>query len=477
MSGITELLNITQIAKTVAAGAGISDNDIETAVKTAKLLQNAKAISATASKYTVNYPVMMSSRISDFKLALAITKQVEFECARFIILSAGLDPVVYKNQTIGDKLNNLFTTSNEKLHFTITPASDEEFYSAENYLNSIKNVVKVNSFKKHSSFVASTEMKDVDTTSEEPDEEPENNVEISQDDKEIARTQMGVDFDNNLVNGKKYTQADMDKMKDELLRQLNETKDELAATKKNAYYNAATNRVSYDKMLSDLSKEGPTIVRIKLIVDTNTSQTIEIPIAVKATLHMVDSSDCETIIKGSKSFTSKFTNIIKLISGETCFKEWLLQIEQAKNDVKREKELGNIPFYRNLIDNKNRYRQKTIANSIPFLKNFINKTDKNDMPICTMVVSDDELAEATGMRLNKFVANTSYAQQILNVYMMLGFGIVDTNSNMIYFLFSGEDEFHIIDAAKVGSKGGSSNDATTALIKMLGNTIGALTRH
>lgn len=476
MSGITELFNIAQIAKTVASNAGISDDDIETAVKTAKLLQNAKAISATASKYVVSYPVMMSTRISDYKLALAITKQVELECARFIILSAGLDPVIYKNQSVGDKLNNLFTTSNEKLHFTITPASDDEFYSAENYLNSIKDIVKVDNFKKHSSFIRSIEMKDVDTTTEEPDEEPINQ-EISEDDKEIAKSQMGIDFDNNVVNGKVYTQDEFDEMKDNLIRQLNDVKDELSSTRKNAYYNASTNRISYDKMLTDISKVGPTIVRIKLIIDTNTSQTIEVPIAVKATLHMIDSSDCETIIKGSKTFSNKFTNIIKLISGETCFKEWLLQIEQAKRDVKREKEMGNIPFYRNLIDNKNRYRQKTIMNSIPFLKNFVNKTDKKDMPICTMVVSDDEIAEATGMKLNKFVMTTTYAQNILNVYMMLGLGIVDSNSGMIYFFFSGEDEFHIVDPTKVGSKGGNSNDATNTLLKMLGNTIGALTRH
>ena len=162
MSAITELVDVVGIAKNIT-----KDNDNMKAVaETAKLFRNAKAISASANKYVVNYPVIVSTRVSNYKTALAIAKQVELECARFIILASGLDPVVSSNDTVGNKLNNLFMTSEESLKFTITEASDEEFYSVENYLQSYYNLKKQDSFKKVSSFVQSKEMIDTDASSE-----------------------------------------------------------------------------------------------------------------------------------------------------------------------------------------------------------------------------------------------------------------------------------------------------------------------
>ena len=71
MSAITELVDVVGIAKNIT-----KDNDNMKAVaETAKLFRNAKAISASANKYVVNYPVIVSTRVSNYKTALAIAKQ------------------------------------------------------------------------------------------------------------------------------------------------------------------------------------------------------------------------------------------------------------------------------------------------------------------------------------------------------------------------------------------------------------------
>ena len=323
MSAITELVDVVGIAKNIT-----KDNDNMKAVaETAKLFRNAKAISASASKYVVNYPVIVSTRVSNYKTALAIAKQVELECARFIILASGLDPVVSSNNTVGNKLNNLFMTSEESLKFTITEASDEEFYSAENYLQSYYNLKKQDSFKKVSSFVQSKEMVDTDVSDVNSENEKEavdqlnkeNNTELSEDEEEFARQQMGIDINSDDFNKKP---------KDEQ----NKLKQDIKDTKKTNITWEGDN--AYQKNLSKLSKVGPTIIKIKLLLDTNTTQYVEVPIAVKATLQYADSSDCVSLLRGTQTFSNKFQNLIKIISGETCFTEWLFQIEKAKNDVK-----------------------------------------------------------------------------------------------------------------------------------------------
>ena len=424
----------------------------------------------SANKYVVNYPVIVSTRVSNYKTALAIAKQVELECARFIILASGLDPVVSSNNTVGNKLNNLFMTSEESLKFTITEASDEEFYSAENYLQSYYNLKKQDSFKKVSSFVQSKEMVDTDVSDVNSENEKEavdqlnkeNNTELGEDEEEFARQQMGIDINSDDFNKKP---------KDEQ----NKLKQDIKDTRKTNITWEGDN--AYQKNLSKLSKVGPTIIKIKLLLDTNTTQYVEVPIAVKATLQYADSSDCVSLLRGTQTFSNKFQNLIKIISGETCFTEWLFQIEKAKNDVKREKELGKVPFYRNLINNKNRYRLKNLFGSIPLLKDFVAKKSKKDMPICTIVVHHDELSEALGYRLSKIVDEPAIVQKIMDTYMLLGVGIVDDVNDIIYFLFSGEDSYRIVEIDKLGQGGNGGEDSSALLMKMLNSTIGALTRH
>ena len=88
MGAINELFNIVGLAREADKQIKANPDKLQ---PVAALFSKAKSISAQANKYVMEYPVACSTTISDFNVALAICKQVEFDCARFIILASGLN--------------------------------------------------------------------------------------------------------------------------------------------------------------------------------------------------------------------------------------------------------------------------------------------------------------------------------------------------------------------------------------------------
>lgn len=493
MALINELIDITKLAKELGNKA-MDKESMEYIEKSAKLFKKAKAISASANKYTVVYPVLVSSRISDYKTALAITKQIELECARFIILAAGMKPIIGRSgNEINAQLNSIFTEESLKdFHFELSPATDEEFYSVENYLESIRNTVYKPKFKKVSSFVNSTEMIDentalsdgesIDTSAEDEDNLDSGNK--TKDDKwntddepylakclantdiqEFGRKKCSIDI-MHPKDDRGYEITDKAK-KEELAKQLYESWELANKTSGKAGY------VNDD--LTKLVKEGPTIINLKFWV-SGENTAIDIPIAVKAVLKYVDSSDCADLLKRSKTFSSRFLTIVRLISGELCFKEWLLQLDEAKKDVEREKEIGHVPWYRNLLSGKTRWKTKNVLDVFKLQNDFVRGKTKEDMPMCTIIFDSDEFENAAKMRISKVLNDRKIADNILNEYMLLAFGIVDNINEVLYLFFAGESEYRVIDINKVGTKN-STDNTNVKLLDMLNKSIGVITRH
>lgn len=466
MALISELIDFGKIAKDVAQNK--TGNNYQYLEATAKLFKKAKAISASANKYTVVYPVLISTKISDIKTALAITKQIELECARFIIMAAGLKPIIGgTGNEINNQINSIFTEESFKgIPFQIKHATDEEFYSVENYLESIRNVVPEANFRKQSRFINSTEMQEVDTDKD-PGETLDDTI-LSEDEKEFARQKMGIDPDKTVdENGKPLN----DDEKKDIQKKVKEYYVEYV--EKNGGYKS-----DYDKTLSEITKEGPSIVKLKFFLKDQ-GTTIEIPLAVKAVLKYVDSSDCVDLLKRSKTFSSKFMTLVKLISGELCFKEWLLQLDEAKKDVEREKEMGKVPWYRNLIGGKNRWKTKNAIDAFKMHNEFVKGKGKEDMPMCTIIFDEDEFSDATRVRLSTVLNNRKYINSILDEYMLLCLGIVDHVNDILYLFFAGESEYRTIDILKAGQKGGASSgtDVSGKLIQMLGKSFDIMNRR
>ena len=109
MGFISDVITLTRLANKIKQDAGLDSENMKTA---AACWSKAKAISAQAAKYVMEYPVACSSQITDYKKALAIAKQVELDCARFVILASGLNPIVDRkhNDTIEAHLNSMVTS-------------------------------------------------------------------------------------------------------------------------------------------------------------------------------------------------------------------------------------------------------------------------------------------------------------------------------------------------------------------------------
>lgn len=527
MALINELVDITKLAKEIG-NSKLDKDSMEYMEKTAKLFRKAKAISASANKYTVVYPVLVSSRISDYKTALAITKQIELECARFIILAAGLQPIIGgSGNEINTQLNTIFTQESLKnLHLELKPATDEEFYSTEYYLDNIRNIVYQPKFRKTSRFVNSIEMVDedtannpgenpdptdttaednldnsststdtsstTDTTSE--DDEPKDpefylkEVQKNEEMKDFGRKFLGIDIDHptdengNIISDKYKLGDKAQKIYDEYMQAENGQAQKIY----NAWNNNKWNYISarkensnsnkIDQDLTKLTKEGPTIIKLRFWISGENTY-VDIPLAVKAVLKYVDSSDCADLLKRSKTFSSRFMTLIRLISGELCFKEWLLQLDEAKKDVEREKEIGHVPWYRNLLSGKTRWKAKDILSIFKLQNEFVKGKTKEDMPMCTIIFDSTEFEQNARLRISNLLNNRKYADNILNEYMLLAFGIVDNVNEILYLFYAGESEYRVIDLNNVGKGAGSGSDTNAKLLQMLAASIGAMTRH
>lgn len=414
MGMINELFNVVSLSKDAQKKLKMNPNDIG-ALSAA--FGKAKSISSRANKYIMEYPVACTTLISNYDTALAISKQIEFDCARFIILSAGLNPVVKtgSGDTIEAHISELMSSyeSYSGIKVAIAPASKEYLDAGREYVNNILSNEEYNSFNKTSEIAKPIFATEV--------------------------VQQNVDDD-----------ADDDKP-----------------------------RMSYTKetnpnigIVSKLGKVSPTIITLKLIItDGLTSRDLEIPLAIKASLQFVDTKNIKDILLGVNIKGHKLLNFIKMTTGQiSFFKDWLLAIDSAKKDTEREATIGNTPFFRRLLNNKAKYRIKSISQVIPFLKNIIGKKVQTDLPMCTLVVDETEFSETTRIGLSNCLSNRQkYVDPFLDEYMLLGLGIIDNTNDVLHLFYSGESDhisIKISDLANGSGKGDISSSLASAVANM-----------
>lgn len=412
MGMINELFNVVSLSKDAQKKLKMNPNDIG-ALSAA--FGKAKSISSRANKYIMEYPVACTTLISNYDTALAISKQIEFDCARFIILSAGLNPVVKTGagDTIEAHISELMSSyeSYSGIKVAIAPASKEYLDAGREYVNNILSNEEYNSFNKTSEIAKPIFATEV--------------VQQNVDDDEPKMT---------------YTNT-------------KETNPNIG-------------------IVSKLGKVSPTIITLKLIItDGLTSRDLEIPLAIKASLQFVDTKNIKDILLGVNIKGHKLLNFIKMTTGQiSFFKDWLLAIDSAKKDTEREATIGNTPFFRRLLNNKAKYRIKSISQVIPFLKNIIGKKVQTDLPMCTLIVDETEFSETTRIGLSNCLSNRQkYVDPFLDEYMLLGLGIIDNTNDVLHLFYSGESDhisIKISDLANGSGKGDISSSLASAVANM-----------
>ena len=476
MGIISELFDVISLSRKAQNQMTSSGNKDYSALSSA--FTKAKSISSRASKYIMEYPVACSTLVSSYDTALAITKQIEFDCARFIILSAGLNPVVKSGSgdTIETHINDLVSSyeSYSGVNVSILPATEDYINAGQEYVNKYLSQEEYRSFNKLSDIskpIFSTELKsqdvDIDNSSNiflKPVREFIKTHTYAEIKESNAATAIGCPRPADNEGGPDW--------------------DDAAEYSAEAQNTEVSNMYSVNNtadVLSKLGKTGPTIVTLKLFIhDGNgASRPIDVPLAIKATLQFVESRDIKDILLGVNIKGRKLLNFIKMTTGQiSFFKDWLLAIDTTKKDIDREKTIGNTPFFRRLLNNKAKYRLKSISEFIPFLKNIIAKKTQSDLPMCTLIVDESEFSTTTACRLSNCLNNRQkFIDPFLDEYMLLGLGIVDSTNDVLHLFYSGEERPISVKISDLGASGSGTSNIASSLASAVSNMSRLITKH
>lgn len=516
MGMVTELFNVVSLATKAQDKMHVDPHD---RAAIASLFSKAKSISAQASKYVMEYPVACSTVISSYKTALAIAKQVEFDCARFIILASGLNPIVRQNKgdTVETHISRLVSQEEFQRRFgpmvSITPATDEQIASGEEFL------YKYYSQEDRYSRTSSGECSKLAYSREAPNPiDPymqrvyANTERIKTKDFRAPFTEDDYEYvlgaaptytpDTRLTapdqNDPKYANDTALYQHDLNEYEIQEEKNAAALARfnaENAAYTKARNHIdsmrtvdasnpvvsaaTLSEINKKLGKVSPTIINLKIYVQggDGTNHEVNMPLAIKATLQYVDALDINNMLKQVDSKTKKLYEFIRMTTGETkFFKDYLFALDSVKGDIERERVVGNTPFFRRLMSNKSKYRLKTVSETVPIFKKFVASKTQKDLPMCTIVIDESEL-RGLNLRLSDCLRNRQkWIDPILDTYMLLGLGVVDENNGIMHFFYSGEDYPVTCDITKLGDSGSEGN-ISSDLSKALANMSRLVTRR
>ena len=437
MGNLSSLIDITGILKNEISKRDPSGGSYTKAIGEA--YSKAKSISERASKYILQYPVAVSGSITDLKTALAIAKQVEFDCARFYILASGLQPVIDygKGDTIQAHLDVLQTGA-ESLGYPckITRATDEDIRRSIENLSYIDKPYEL--FGRESLLAKNVYSQEIKID----------------DDVEVEQAEANNDESNNAV-------VDEGSLTGTTTQAPSEDTDKDDNKQPTAFM--SPNGVS-KKDLEALGKAAPTVFTLEFIIhDIAGGRTIKVPMAIKSDLQFINREEIKRLVTEVDSPGSWLHTLIKLTTGEiSFFKDLIFAADRAKKDVEAERVLGNAPISRRLIDARNRYRAKSSANAITKLvnkcKDIIAKKNYKDLPMITVVMTEQDFEEASGVRVNRVLSGASkLVEQIIDTYMLLGFGIVDEMKDVAYFFYAGEEGYSTVKLSEMGSNGSDKN--------------------
>lgn len=431
----------------------IKDIDVNGTVEDYIGSKRYSSIAQRAQEGTLQFPVLVS-RSMDIKTAQMISKSLERKYASFVMISTTMMPAlkVRGDKTdITDYIRQFHQNMNGKygsqgfINDIITLARENSSYFPGESMGLLANVCEgstgnvVKSNKEQLSCPMDDFRKDILNEKFVPAKpkyvftdtalrESYSAIMESKKPKGSYSNYEKVDSINNTVNN-------------------NYTASKFADVKVNPYINVNTTRGgnsggSYvsDKIMrdNDIKKANelvPTTLHLKVKLaneDGTVNSDVDFLVGVKATLHGVESDDMITNVISACRNKNKLFNFIKWTTGEISFaKDLVLNITSIKEDVVR-RSAGSSPWWLAL---KRRRKLANLKNKA-FLPSGI-------LPNATLVVTLEEvnfIKQQYGFDL----LNPVFVDKIMEEYFLLGFVVVDSSSEMAYFMFDGQKEFEIL---------------------------------
>jgi hypothetical protein len=393
-----------------------------TRIANASSLMEAKSIAAQARNNIFMYRVGLSQSIGDVKTAVALNKYIETMCSIFTLIVSGINPIAKNNTDVRDVIKSISAENIDPRRISI----------------------------EQSDIVKATERLSINydmAASKEPA--------VPRIGKNAHSVEMTPNYDEiseQLAKEKKEQQENEAKEKEEKRKEEAE-KDKTRVTKYEIDP-GFTNKL--DKL-----QGFPTILRITFNVISG--GTITVPIAVKANPIGIGQEETRLFLDSALAGRSyKFMRWAKWRSGEISTLEYIFGTDIAERDKKLYKSLGRNPIYMEFMKRK--------ANSKFFgsLKAIFTSEQNTLGPTGSLIVTADDLVQATKLDASRFTKNNEFIQRIMASTFIMCFGIVDVPMEMVSFYFMGYKEpfrlnFHELG---VGSHVDSNKQLEQALLEL-----------
>lgn len=200
----------------------------------------------------------------------------------------------------------------------------------------------------------------------------------------------------------------------------------------------------------------PTTLVLKLTIQDkngNASGTTEIVVGVKCVMHLVDSA--EMIANLGNVNRGKMFDFIRWTSGEiSFFRDFLFNIDELKTDVVNRSK-GASGWWITL---------KRRADLAKVGRRFFSS--KSILPNSTIICSMDEVEY---LRANKNVDLMApfYVNKIMQQYFLLGFVIIDQSSQLVHFMFDGNNDFETISFTGLEKENNSKSGDFKEMLKLI----------
>lgn len=178
----------------------------------------------------------------------------------------------------------------------------------------------------------------------------------------------------------------------------------------------------------------PTTMTVRTILtnEDGVQGNMDFVIGVKATMHPVTSDEVVNNMLSAVQGNDRVFNFIRWTTGEiNFFKDFLLNINEIKNDVKS-RSAGSSPWWIALK------RRKSLAK----VKRSFNMPNQL-LPNSTIVVSKEEV-EYIKAEYGHDLMKHSTVDKIMKQYYLLGFVVVDNSTAIVHFMFDGQSDWQSV---------------------------------
>lgn len=234
------------------------------------------------------------------------------------------------------------------------------------------------------------------------------------------------------------------------------SRDKNLNTENNAKYNV--------ELMKKLQNSEPTIVNVELVSEKHEKK-FPITLAIKVSPHIVSDEEATLIVKYIHEDKSKLTRFLRATSGEIgFFKDFLLQMDRAKDDTVLYESMGRHPWFRELQKRKTKSMLSNLLQFVPFVKKYINKAPV--LPTTSLVLKAGSMEDAFKRDMRVLIRESErWINGMLKEGMLLCMATYDDSTETLYFFFNGMRKPIVTTLEEI--KRSSKNDPTKEMAKAI----------